>query len=69
MLSKRRNPMWKKHINDTYENCDKNMKFNQKNNYIEDKIETVQSYFSYMNDLNHKGKKALEIKKRITKLQ
>jgi len=69
MLRDRRNPMWINHISETYKNCDKNIKYNQKNAYIEDKIEYVQTYFSYINDLNHKGKKALEIKKKITRLQ
>lgn len=69
MIRNRRNPMWRKHINDTYKNCDKNIKYNQKNAYIEDRIEFVQSYFSYINDLNHKGKEALKMKKKITKLQ
>jgi len=41
MIRNRRNPMWRKHINDTYKNCDKNIKYNQKNAYIEDRIEFV----------------------------
>jgi hypothetical protein len=29
--------------------------FTQKNSYLEQRIETTQKYFEYMNDLNFKG--------------
>lgn len=40
----------------------------QKNTYLEQRIETVQKYFDYMNDLNNKGAEMMQIRKDLFKV-
>lgn len=47
--------MREKLIQEIYQESGLKVGFTQKNCYLEQRIETVQKYFEYMNDLNFKG--------------
>ncbi len=51
------------HMRDTcvrtiYEECSPNVGYNQKNSYLEDRIETTMKYFKILDDLNNVDKGA-----------
>ena len=43
--------------------------FNEKNNFLEERIETTQQYYDYMSDMNNKGSDINEIRKQLYDVQ
>jgi inactivated superfamily I helicase len=51
-----------------YEECAAGIGYNQKNSYLEDRIEATNSYFNHLDDLNNKGADMEKVKKQLFKL-
>lgn len=51
-----------------YEECAPNIGYNQKNSYLEDRIEATNTYFNHLDDLNNKGADMEKVKKDLFKL-
>lgn len=68
-ISTRKHNIWVRHIKDTYKECDKNVDFNQKNGFIEERIELTHKYFTHLNDFNNKDKELNKIKKDLFRFQ
>lgn len=51
-----------------YEECAPSIGYNQKNSYLEDRIEATNSYFNHLDDLNNKGADMEKVKKQLFKL-
>lgn len=55
-------------VSTIYEECAPTIGYNQKNSYLEDRIEATNSYFCHMDDLNNKGAQMEKWKKQLFKL-
>ena len=51
-----------------YDECRDGVGYNQKNSYLEDRIEATNSYFNNLDDLNNKGAEMEKTKKQLFKL-
>lgn len=40
---------------ETARDCDRRVDYNTKNDFLEERIEFTQRYFTYINDFNHKN--------------
>jgi len=68
MVEDRRLNMRVKLVDEIYEESGIKVAYMQKNTYLEQRIETVQKYFDYMNDLNNKGAEMMQIRKDLFKV-
>lgn len=55
-------------IDTIYGECAPAIGYNQKNSYLEDRIEATNSYFNHLDDLNNKGADMEKVKKQLFKL-
>lgn len=51
-----------------YEECKPSIGYNQKNSYLEDRIEATNTYYNHLDDLNNKGAAMETVKKDLFKL-
>lgn len=55
-------------VDTIYEECAPSIGYNQKNSYLEDRIEATNTYFNHLDDLNNKGAHMEKVKKELFKL-
>jgi hypothetical protein len=55
-------------VDTIYEECAPGIGYNQKNSYLEDRIEATNSYFKHLDDMNNKGAQMETWKKQLFKL-
>lgn len=55
-------------LTETARDCDRKVDFNTKNDFLEERIEFTQRYFTYMNDLNHKNAQMQKIRKDLFRI-
>lgn len=55
-------------VDTIYEECAPSIGYNQKNSYLEDRIEATNTYFNHLDDLNNKGAALEKVKKELFKL-
>ena len=67
-ILKRRAHMRTKCLAGCYQDCGPGVAFQQKNRYIESRLEQRLKYFDHMHDLNHSGADAEQLRKEIFKL-
>ena len=55
-------------VEEIYQESGLKIGFTQKNTYLENRIESTQKYFDFMNDLNNKGAEMMQIRKDLFKV-
>ena len=67
-IDARRLNMRVKLVEEIYQESGLKVGFTQKNTYLENRIESTQKYFDFMNDLNNKGAEMMYLRKELFKV-